>query len=194
MLKVHSSINWGSLHPQLLSDTKKKQTQPQPISLENQRTSHANKSRKSDPNDPEFQKYVTNLAFSFTLFKVSAILLLTTFCADQVTVSYPQPPRKSLSLSCMCSFIINKVKRARINVQYGSLFMMSISVKRQNGSENYITENPRGHKTKPTSRVHSGIHTYIQKRCPFHHRGLECNSMKSKDTLSNRQLWPWSME
>ena len=31
-----------------------------------------------------------------------------------------------------------------------------------------------------------------KKRCPFHHRGLECKSRKSRDTWSNRQLWPWS--
>ena len=29
-------------------------------------------------------------------------------------------------------------------------------------------------------------------RCPFHHRGLECKSRKSRDTWSNRQVWPWS--
>ena len=34
--------------------------------------------------------------------------------------------------------------------------------------------------------------TNIKKRCPFHHRGLECNSRKSRDNWSNRQLWPWS--
>ena len=31
-----------------------------------------------------------------------------------------------------------------------------------------------------------------KKRCPFHHRGLECKSRKSRDTWSNRQVWPWS--
>ena len=31
-----------------------------------------------------------------------------------------------------------------------------------------------------------------KKRCPFHHRGLECKSKKSRDTWSNRQIWPWS--
>ena len=31
-----------------------------------------------------------------------------------------------------------------------------------------------------------------QKRCPFHHRGLECKSRKSRDTWNNRQIWPWS--
>ena len=30
------------------------------------------------------------------------------------------------------------------------------------------------------------------KRCPFHYRGLECKSRKSRDTWSNRQIWPWS--
>ena len=36
--------------------------------------------------------------------------------------------------------------------------------------------------------------TNIKKRCPFHHRGLECKSRKSGDTWSNRQIWPWSTE
>ena len=33
-----------------------------------------------------------------------------------------------------------------------------------------------------------------QKRCPFHFRGLECKSRKSRNTWSNRQIWPWSTE
>ena len=28
----------------------------------------------------------------------------------------------------------------------------------------------------------------------FHHRGLECKSRKSRDTWSNRQIWPWSIK
>ena len=31
-----------------------------------------------------------------------------------------------------------------------------------------------------------------KKSCPFHYRGLECKSRKSRDTWSNRQIWPWS--
>ena len=34
--------------------------------------------------------------------------------------------------------------------------------------------------------------TNTQKRCPFHHRRLECKHRKSRDTCSNRQIWPWS--
>ena len=34
--------------------------------------------------------------------------------------------------------------------------------------------------------------TNTKKRCPFHHRGIECKSRKSRDTWSNRQVWPWS--
>ena len=34
--------------------------------------------------------------------------------------------------------------------------------------------------------------TNIPKRCPFHFRALECKSRKSRDTWSNRQVWPWS--
>ena len=32
------------------------------------------------------------------------------------------------------------------------------------------------------------------KRCPFHYRGLECKRRKSRNTWSNRQIWPWSTE
>ena len=30
------------------------------------------------------------------------------------------------------------------------------------------------------------------KRCPFHYRGLECKSRKSRNTWSNKQIWPWN--
>ena len=33
-----------------------------------------------------------------------------------------------------------------------------------------------------------------KKRCLFHYRGLECKSRKSRNTWSNRQIWPWSAE
>ena len=36
--------------------------------------------------------------------------------------------------------------------------------------------------------------TNTQKRCPFHYRGLKCKSRKSRNTWSNRQIWPWSAE
>ena len=29
---------------------------------------------------------------------------------------------------------------------------------------------------------------------PFHYRGLECKSKKSRNTWSNRQIWPWNAE
>ena len=32
------------------------------------------------------------------------------------------------------------------------------------------------------------------KKDPFHSRGLECKSRKSRNTWSNRQMWPWSTE
>ena len=31
------------------------------------------------------------------------------------------------------------------------------------------------------------------KRHPFHHQGLEYKNRKSRDTWSNRQVWPWSI-
>ena len=32
------------------------------------------------------------------------------------------------------------------------------------------------------------------KKCPFHHKGLECKSRKSRNTWGNRQIWRWSTE
>ena len=29
-------------------------------------------------------------------------------------------------------------------------------------------------------------------RCPFHNMALECKSRESRETWSNRQVWPWS--
>ena len=34
----------------------------------------------------------------------------------------------------------------------------------------------------------------FQIRCPFHYRGLECKSRKSRNTWSSRQIWPWNVE
>ena len=36
------------------------------------------------------------------------------------------------------------------------------------------------------------LRTNSKKRCPFHHRGLECKNRKSRDTWSNRQVGPGS--
>ena len=36
--------------------------------------------------------------------------------------------------------------------------------------------------------------TDTQQRYPFHYRGLECKRRKSRNTWSNRQIWPWSTE
>ena len=32
------------------------------------------------------------------------------------------------------------------------------------------------------------------KICPFHYRGLEYKSRKSRNTWSNRKIWPWNTE
>ena len=36
--------------------------------------------------------------------------------------------------------------------------------------------------------------TNTRKRCPFHYRGLECKSRKSRNNWGNRQIWPWNTE
>ena len=43
-------------------------------------------------------------------------------------------------------------------------------------------------------KTYKTFRTNTQKRCPFHYRGLECKSRKSRNTWSNRQIEPWSTE
>ena len=33
-----------------------------------------------------------------------------------------------------------------------------------------------------------------QKSCPFHYRGQEWKSRKSRNTWGNRKIWPWNTE
>ena len=34
----------------------------------------------------------------------------------------------------------------------------------------------------------------LTSKCALHYRGLECKSRKSRNTWSNRQIWPWNMK
>ena len=49
-------------------------------------------------------------------------------------------------------------------------------------------------KLNGSMKTYKTFKTNTQKRCPFHYRGLECKSRKSRNTRSNRQIWPWSTE
>ena len=50
------------------------------------------------------------------------------------------------------------------------------------------TSNTEEAEAEPTRPFRSNT----QKRCPFHYRGLECKGRKSRNTWSNRQIWPWN--
>ena len=45
-------------------------------------------------------------------------------------------------------------------------------------------------KLNSSMKTYKTFRTNTQKRCPFHYRGLECKSRKSRNTWSNRQIWP----
>ena len=49
-------------------------------------------------------------------------------------------------------------------------------------------------KLKGCMKTYKTFRTNTQKRCPFHYRGLECKSRKSRNTWSNRQIWPRNTE
>ena len=48
------------------------------------------------------------------------------------------------------------------------------------------------HSSKASILQHSAFFTVW--RSPFHYGGLECKSRKSRNTWSNRQIWPWNTE
>ena len=49
-------------------------------------------------------------------------------------------------------------------------------------------------KLNGSMKTYKPFRTNTQKIYPFHYRGLECKSRKSRNTWSNRQIWPWSTE
>ena len=53
---------------------------------------------------------------------------------------------------------------------------------------------PKKVKLNSSVKTYRSSRTNIKKnkRCPFHHRGLEFKSRKSRGTQSSRQIWPWS--
>ena len=66
-------------------------------------------------------------------------------------------------------------------------------------SQSYCKESVRCHaKEVEVEQLYEDLQDLLEltpkKRCPFHHRGLECKSRKSRNTWSNRQVWPWSTE
>ena len=54
----------------------------------------------------------------------------------------------------------------------------------------------------PTSNAEAEVEQFYEdlqdlleltpKKCPFHYKGLECKSRKSRDTWNNRKVWHWS--
>ena len=49
-------------------------------------------------------------------------------------------------------------------------------------------------KLNGSMKTYRTFRTNTQKRYPFHYRGLECKSRKSRNTWSNKQIWPRGTE
>ena len=65
----------------------------------------------------------------------------------------------------------------------GMLWFMGL----QRVGHDWVTELNWWRPTRP-------FRTNTQKICHFHYTGLECKSRNSRNTWSNRQIWPWSTE
>ena len=55
-----------------------------------------------------------------------------------------------------------------------------------------LTSNTEELKMNILWRLTRSSRTNTPKKCSFHYRGLESKSRKSRNTCSNRQIWPWS--
>ena len=62
------------------------------------------------------------------------------------------------------------------------------------GKFGFGIQNEAGLRLREFCQENALVITNTQKRCPFHYRGLECKSRKSRNTWSNRQIWPWNTE
>ena len=49
-------------------------------------------------------------------------------------------------------------------------------------------------KLNHSMKTYKTLQKWHPKRCPFDYRELERNSRKSRNTWSNRKIWPWSTE
>ena len=49
-------------------------------------------------------------------------------------------------------------------------------------------------KLNGSMKTYKIFRTNTQKKMSFYYRGLECKSRKSRNTWSNRQIWPWNAE
>ena len=76
----------------------------------------------------------------------------------------------------------------------------SLFVSKANHSVSWQSKSMPQPVTLKKLKLNSSIKTYKPSRtntpkwCPFHYRGLECKSRKSRNTWNNRQIWPWSTE
>ena len=49
-------------------------------------------------------------------------------------------------------------------------------------------------KLNGSMKTYKTFWTNTKRRCPFHHKGVECKSRESRNNWSNKQIWLWSME
>ena len=56
------------------------------------------------------------------------------------------------------------------------------------------TSNAEKLRLNGSMKIYRPFRTNTQKRCPFHYRGLEWKSRKSRNIWGNRQIWPWNSE
>ena len=97
------------------------------------------------------------------------------------------------------TLIVKKKKKKESKMQYLSaipkMTEWSQFIFRANYSTSQLSKSmPQPLKLKKL-KLNSSMKTYktsrtnTRKRCPIHHRGLECKSRRSKDTWSKRQVW-----
>ena len=84
-----------------------------------------------------------------------------------------------------CSFKNDRMISVRLQGKPFNITVIQVYAPTSNAEEAKVEESMKN--TRP-------FRTNTPKRCPFHYRGLECKSRKSRNTWSNRQIWPWNAE
>ena len=97
--------------------------------------------------------------------------------------------QESISRNGVAIIVNKRVRNAVLGCNFKNDRMMSV---RFQGKPFNITviQSQRSWSWMVLWRPTGLFRTDTQNRCPFHYRGLECKSRKSRNTWSNRWIWP----
>ena len=106
--------------------------------------------------------------------------------------------QKSLRRNGVAIMVNNRVRNAVLGCNLKNDRMISVCFHGKPFSITVIQVYAPTSNAEEAERLYDDLQDLLEltlpKICPFNYSGLECKSRKSRNTWSNRQIWPWSTE